>query len=385
MSQRAPALIREMLSRTGAFRTLPASAGEQSALAEGWKASSIAFDAWTARGAFALVKGTFRATRRGLLLELHTYDVETGTRIRTPSDRMLITDNSFQRALELWTNAVVDHFTGRPGVLGTRIVFARRPREPRTNKRIAVMDLASGEEFAITDGKKLSVLPSWGPGSHDVAYTGYQDGNPDLFLGDQKFAGFPNLNMGAEWNQDGSLCAISLSKDGNSEIYLLDGTSGAVIRRLTSHSAIDSSPSWSPDGKRIAFVSDRSGSPQVHVMNIWGGNIRRVTQGHGYATSPAWSPHGNEIVYNAMMEGGRFDLFIINEQSRRVRRLTSGGGSNEDPSWSPDGRQIVFSSARKDRTGKTSRQLYILGARGGTPKKISGGKVDYFTPSWSTR
>ena len=120
-------------------------------------------------------------------------------------------------------------------------------------------------------------------------------------------------------------------------------------------------------------------------MNIWGGNIRRVTQGHGYATSPAWSPHGNEIVYNAMMEGGRFDLFIINEHSRRVRRLTSGGGSNEDPSWSPDGRQIVFSSARKDRTGKTSRQLYILGARGGTPKKISGGKVDYFTPSWSTR
>jgi len=385
LSQRAPALVREMLTRSGAFTTLPRKAGEESAISEGWRASSIAFDAWTARGAFALVKGTFRLTRRGMVLEMHAFDVETGTRVKTTADRMLITEESFARALEIWTNAIVEHFTGRPGILGTRIAFARRSRKSRANKRIAVMELATGNEYAITDGKSLSVLPSWGPDNQEVAYTGYNDGNPDLYLGQEKFSGHPNLNMGAEWNQDGSLCVISLSKDGNNEIYLLDGTSGAVMRRLTTHSAIDSSPSWSPDGKRIAFVSDRSGSPQIHVMNIWGGNLRRVSKNHGYATSPAWSPHGNEIVYNAMMEGGRFDLFVLNEKTGAVRRLTHGSGSNEDPSWSPDGRQIVFSSGRKERGGKKNRQLYIIGASGGKAHQISRGKVDYFTPTWSNR
>jgi TolB protein len=73
--------------------------------------------------------------------------------------------------------------------------------------------------------------------------------------------------------------------------------SGGVPRRLTTSPAIETSPSYSPDGRRIAFTSDRSGAPQLYVMDLDGSNQRRISFGQGEYGSPAWSPDGERIAF----------------------------------------------------------------------------------------
>ena len=93
------------------------------------------------------------------------------------------------------------------------------------------------------------------------------------------------------------------------------------LKRLTQDGAIDVSPSWSPDGQKIAFVSNRAGSPQIYIMNHEGGNVRRLTYDGGYNTSPAWSPKGDKIAYEKRVSGS-FQIYTIREDGSDSTPLT---------------------------------------------------------------
>ena len=82
---------------------------------------------------------------------------------------------------------------------------------------------------------------------------------------------------------------MSFAKDGNSDIYTMDLDS-RIVERITEHSSIDTSPSFSPDGKFIAFNSDRSGLQQIYVMRSDGSDVKRITFGNGIYGTPVWSP-----------------------------------------------------------------------------------------------
>ena len=101
----------------------------------------------------------------------------------------------------------------------------------------------------------------------------------------------------------------------------------------------------SPEGK-IAFVSDRAGSPQIYLLEVRSRRERRLTYRGSYNASPAWSPDGDWIVY-AAQTGSSFDLYLIDPQSGYTTPLVVHPRSDEDPAWSPDGRKIIFSSSRR--------------------------------------
>ena len=84
---------------------------------------------------------------------------------------------------------------------------------------------------------------------------------------------------------------MSFAKDGNSDIFTMD-LETRVVERITEHSSIDTSPSFSPDGKYICFNSDRSGLQQIYVMRSDGTNVKRITFGKGIYGTPVWSPRG---------------------------------------------------------------------------------------------
>lgn len=150
--------------------------------------------------------------------------------------------------------------------------------------------------------------------------------------------------------------------------------SGAV--NLTNHPAIDVSPTWSPDGKQIAFVSDRNGELQIYVMNSDGSNLRRITSG-GYSTDPSWSPNidVNKIAF-VRVEGAEANIYTINTDGSDEQRLTSGSGRNENPSWSPDGHYIAFSSTRNG-----AENIYIMYFNGGNQRLLTKGGGKSF-PTW---
>jgi Tol biopolymer transport system component len=126
----------------------------------------------------------------------------------------------------------------------------------------------------------------------------------------------------------------------------------------------DWAPQFSPDGKKIAFSSDRSGSFEIWVCDSDGSNVRKITS-IGGATGPQWSPDGEHIAFDSPAEG-QFDIYVVSANGGRPRRLTTDPANDGNPSWSHDGKWIYFDSMR---TGQG--QVWKIPANGGPEAQVT--------------
>jgi TolB protein len=115
---------------------------------------------------------------------------------------------------------------------------------------------------------------------------------------------------------------------------------GGAPARLTTTAAIDTSPSYSPDGSRIVFESDRGGNQQLYVMSAGGGGATRISFGNGRYSTPVWSPRGDLIAFTRQ-SGSGFAIGVMKPDGSGERILTEGF-HNEGPTWAPNGRVIMF-------------------------------------------
>jgi len=141
---------------------------------------------------------------------------------------------------------------------------------------------------------------------------------------------------------------------------------------------LEVSPSPSPDGRRIAFVSDRGGSPQVYVKTIGVAAETRISSGTNYATSPSWSPAGDRIAYTAR-SGGRFVVATVAPDGSDAREVASAAdGDCEDPSFAPDGRSLVYTYRKRGYSA-----LKIISSDGRRQRILVSGLGDAGSPAWS--
>ena len=372
--------LRRFLELAGFFEVLPGKRNPPEAVLESLRVTTIDFERWHRAGAWLVIKGSIqKGKKRGhLILTLRAFLVESGEAYPLKHDVQALPNakaRTIRWAVSRWVDDFMVAFTGKGGTFSTRIAFAKRMKKGGA-KEIFVMDMDGSGERAITRNGTINMLPTWTP-RKKVAYTSFVKHNPDLYISGRIFSNRPQMNTGASWHPNGTLCALTLSKDGNAEIYLLDGRTGRIRKRLTRNRAIDTSPTWSPDGKEIAFLSDRAtGRPQIFVMDASGTNPQRLPQFGGYNTSPDWSPVGPRIAYASMRGGERYDIFVIHRDTGTVQRLTERG-SNEEPSWSPDGRYIAYTSTQGGGQG-----IWIMTADGKNRRKVSRHRGTYMTPAW---
>jgi TolB protein len=142
------------------------------------------------------------------------------------------------------------------------------------------------------------------------------------------------------------------------------GAEGGLPQRLTTSPGVDTDASYSPDGSKIVFESDRGGSQQLYVMNADGSGERRITFGRGSYASPEWSPDGQWIAFTHRGPEGR-RIGVLKADGASETLLTTGP-ADEGPSWSPSSREILFQRANGVRTG-----LYRIAIGGGQPRQVA--------------
>lgn len=372
--------LRRFLELAGFFEVLPGKRNPPEAVLESLRVTTIDFERWHRAGAWLVIKGSIqKGKKRGhLILTLRAFLVESGEAYPLKHDVQALPNakaRTIRWAVSRWVDDFMVAFTGKGGTFSTRIAFAKRMKKGGA-KEIFVMDMDGSGERAITRNGTINMLPTWTP-RKKVAYTSFVKHNPDLYISGRIFSNRPQMNTGASWHPNGTLCALTLSKDGNAEIYVLNPNNGEVISRLTNHWGIDTSPAWSPDGSQIAFVSDRHGSPQIWIMGADGGGARRVTFQGDYNQTPAWSPKGDKIAFTARDERNVFDIFTVEVGSGKIERLTQNQGNNEEPTWSPDGNYLAFTSTRDGGS-----HIYLSTGDGRYQTKITQGKGGFLTPAW---
>lgn len=185
------------------------------------------------------------------------------------------------------------------------------------------------------------------------------------------------------WSPDGSRIAFQSNRAAaygsgrNFEIFVMNADGSGVLR-LTEAPGSDSFPSWSPDGSRLAFASERDGDEEIYVMNADGTGQTRLTDFPGDDLVPSWSPGGKRIVWSHGADPGeQHDLWVMNADGAGRRRLTTTASMSEiSPSWSPDGVSIVFANT-------TDHGVWVMNADGSFPRRIDQAFGDDRLPRWS--
>ena len=290
----------------------------------------------------------------------------------------------------------VQALTGKKSIFNTKIAVTS-DRVGNGWKEIYLMNWDGSGIQRKSYHKASSLSPAWSPGGNQVVYSsitiqpksGVRSAN--LYIYDLRtsrrsmVSSRPGINSGGSFFPDGKSLVMTLTQGGVPDIFRL-GLNGSVIDRMTRGPgrAMNVEASISPNGRRLAFSSDRSGKPMLYVMDINKKKPKRLTYAGRYNSAPSWSPDGKKLVFAGWAEG-HFDVFTINIDGTGLKRITqkrrSNGlwSNNESPSFSPDGRFISFIS---NRTGK--KKLYIIKEDGSNIFPITGrDRYNYYHAKWS--
>lgn len=184
-----------------------------------------------------------------------------------------------------------------------------------------------------------------------------------IVLGQNRSSG--DMNVSPTLSPDGSRVAFLARRDVFTiDLYIADSRTGEIVKQLTgpnvdSHfdalSFIQSAGTWSPDGRKLAFVVFADGDNELAIFDVGSGKVERriKPRGIGAIVDPAWSPDGRSIVFSGM-QGGQADLYQLELESQAVLRLTNDKFAELQPAWSPDGKLLAFATDRGPETNLES-------------------------------
>ncbi len=312
------------------------------------------------------------------------YDVKGRSLLKAvPVAAASVRDSGFRMAVHRASDEVVRIAAGTPGIAASRVLFLQGGRVYR-------VDADGADPVALTPAGAKMFAPVWMPDGQHMVYTELRQGLGALYVQDLATGRrdivpptAQSLNYAPAVSPDGGtlVFARSLDPDGT-HLFSYNLAAHCCLQRLTFGRFSDNlSPTFSPDGRRIAYVSTRAGSPQIYVMSADGTDQQLFAPfdygvtGSSYA--PEWSPDGLHLAFHRVVAGA-YQVFVMDVASRTVRQLTSEG-SNEGPTWAPDGRHVAFASTR---TG--ARQIWVMDLDTGRVRQLTrqeGARL----PSWSPR
>lgn len=366
------------LARTGGPVRTPGGTGAAGG-SRGGQATGLNYPLYQALGAdFAIAVATAADTT---VVTLH--DVAAGG-VRRVLKNLLpqVAQPGFRQAVHRLADQILQAALGTPGIAATRILFVR-------DGKVYYIDQDGADMQLVSASDRQAMSPAWAPDGRRFAYMEFAAGHGQLFVQDvaagKRTAVVTTgqaLDFTPAFSPDGQILAFSRADADGTDLYTVNIKDNCCLQRLTVGRFSDNlSPTYSPDGHRIAFVSTRAGLPQIYVMAPDGTDQQLFAPFDygitGASNAPEWSPDGQSVAFHRDV-AGTLQVFVLDVRTRAVRQLTSVG-RNEDPTWAPDSRHLAFVS---DRSGY--RQLWIIDLETGRIRPLlqqSGARL----PAWSPR
>jgi TolB protein len=282
-------------------------------------------------------------------------------------------------SLRRQVHTFVDEFTAavdqRKGICLTKIAFKS---DAGRNSEISIADFDGSNPQQVTHDNTIVAAPAWAGGKMMLYYSSYKLGNPAIFSHDltsgarNKVAWYGGSSISPAVSADGRKVAMILSKGGSPDVYVSDAE-GGNLKRLTSTREDESSPCFSPDGQWICFAGKISERRALYKVPAAGGPIQRIaTSGVSNPTEPDWSPDGKWIVFTRQSRD--FEICIVPASGGEVTVLVPG----EDPSWSANSRTVVFTRRQGGDRGLSLLDVFTKQVK--DVARISGSNSQ---PSWA--
>jgi TolB protein len=366
------------LSRSGRFAPI----GEDDMLQKPTDGTDVDFDDWSILGVEAVIIG--RVTQTGenaYSVQFQLFDVFG--RDQLVGYRMPASRGTMRRVAHRAADMIYEKLTGIKGVFDTKVAYVTA--QPRGNGRLyslIVSDQDGENEFKIMESTDPIMSPAWSPDSRRLAYVSFEGNKSSIFVQTLRtgsriqVSSKAGINGAPAFSPDGRKLVVTLGGvDGNLDIHVLDINS-RQSQRLTTHRAIDTEGSWSPDGRYIYFTSDRSGGPQIYRVAADGGTPERITFEGSYNARPRLSPDGAKLamVHN---DRGNYRIAVL-DLERKDLLVLSVGNQDESPSFAPNSDTLIYAT-RQGRNGV----LETVSADGLIRQRLASGGGDVREPVWS--
>ena len=353
----------------------------------------IDYTLWDQLGATWLISGQVESLGEGyvLVLDLHNIvyaEVREQARFSLPDPA----SEHFRMAVHRVSDQIVEWIFDEPGMAASRIAFSRVLDDGA--QEIYLVDSDGENARRITNKGTISKSPAWHPSGQKLAYTHSLDFEPhkiyelDLRTGREKILdpGRDGQQGTPAYHPNGRELAFGLMGYNKTGLFSYDVERDCCLTHIQGGRWEDLSPSYSPDGSRLAFNSNRLGThiPQVYVVSSRGGQADLISPyvpgSGGYYTSPDWSPTSDRVAFHGRIARyGRYQILVaeVGSHSARVLQLTAEG-DNQDPSWAPDGRHLVFSGERSYGFG-----LFVVDSGTGRIRPLVS-NIRSNAPEWSS-
>lgn len=348
-----PADIIEVdLDFSGKFDTLPRAvfAGDPSDL------KSVQYQQWRLTKVDAIVIGKVINLGEDQL-EVRFRLVDIVRKQQIVGQKFTVHASKIRKVAHQISDIIYQQLTGEAGAFDTMIAYvAVTGTDQDRHFYLQVADADGFGTKTVLSSTEPILSPTWSPDGNLLAYVTFEKVQSitrpiiyvqNIWSGERKpIARHPGLNSAPSWSPDGNSLALTLSKEGNPEIFIYTLNTDS-LQRLTRHTAIDTEPSWSPDGRSIVFSSGRSGAPQVYRIPVAGGAAKRLTFNGNYNADPSYSPDGKSIVM-ITEQGNGFRVGLYSDKDRIVKELTTTT-QDESPTFSPNGEMIMYATQHGGR------------------------------------
>ena len=366
-------IIRDNLNRSGQFNALST---------EALITNQIDFSFWKEHKKDAVVFGKIeQVSSKVYNVYIYIYDVFSEKSLYQKKIR--VHNSGFRRIAHFLSDKIYYVLLGQKGSFDTRLSYVtviENKNGGRTYK-LQISDSDGYNPQTVVRSSNPILSPAWSKDQKKLAYVSFKNNRSEVFVMTPflktipiKLPKFDGIASSPTWHPDGESIALTLSKNGNKDVYLYDFKSKPIP--LTTNIAIDTEASFSPDGSKIAFTSNRTGQVQVYIKNLKSGKISRATFEGRYNAKPVFSPDGKDLALIHRV-GKDYRLALLDIASRDLTVMTQNK-SDESPYFSPNGGMIIYSTNR-DNKGILS----IISLHNNQTVELMQKEGEVREPSWS--